>query len=241
MDPFSRGRAGFAVLLLAVLATGGAVVLLTGEDEDDDESPHVAAAGPEREPAEDRAEPDGVRPRDPRGEDDADGARERSRLQEAIGPGRRPEGAAERGAAHAVEAYVQALDARDGEAACGLFAAGALEELELPRITMGGCAGSLEASIGYRDPRGSPVWEGAEIEAIQSTSVDGDSARVVITVVTRFADRAGVSVEDDVVYLVRARGRWLVAKPSATLYRAVGYPDVPPSAISPPQGGDITG
>ena len=57
---------------------------------------------------------------------------------------------------------------------------------------------------------------------------------MVATVVTTFADRDERSVEDDVVYLVRAGGRWLVAKPSTTLYRAVGIADVPPSVISPP-------
>jgi hypothetical protein len=62
----------------------------------------------------------------------------------------------------------------------------------------------------------------------------GDEAKVVATVVTRFADRAEESVEDDIVYLVRGGGRWLVAKPSSTLYRAVGIADVPPSVLSPP-------
>ena len=52
---------------------------------------------------------------------------------------------------------------------------------------------------------------------------------------TRFADRGEVSVEDDVVYLVREDGAgWLIAKPSSTLYRAVGIADVPPSVLAPP-------
>ena len=62
----------------------------------------------------------------------------------------------------------------------------------------------------------------------------GDAAKVIATVVTRFSDRPEASIEDDVVYLVRTAGRWLVAKPSSTLYRAVGIADVPPSVLSPP-------
>ena len=42
-------------------------------------------------------------------------------------------------------------------------------------------------------------------------------------------------MEDDIVYLARVGERWLVAKPSATLYRAVGVADVPPSVLAPPR------
>jgi hypothetical protein len=43
-------------------------------------------------------------------------------------------------------------------------------------------------------------------------------------------------VEEDVIYLQRVGGRWLLAKPSATLYRAVGYAQPPLRAFSPPAG-----
>ena len=62
------------------------------------------------------------------------------------------------------------------------------------------------------------------------------SARAVATVVISFSDRPQPSIEDDVIYLVPDRGRrWLIAKPSATLYRAVGIADVPPSVLTPPR------
>ena len=142
--------------------------------------------------------------------------------------------ALERAAARTVRAYVEALDARDGEAVCALLVPGALDELELPE-PRGDCAASLEASIGYRDPRGLPVWEGAEVRARPR---DRDRRRRrrrwSRPSSPTFADRDEASVEDDVVYLVRAGGRWLVAKPSSTLYRAVGIADVPPSVLSPP-------
>lgn len=140
---------------------------------------------------------------------------------------------AERAAAATAREYVAALDARDGDRLCALLAPGAIYELDLPLRRRGECR-SLTVSIGYRDPRGLPVWEGAKVARIGSVAVANERAKVVATVVTRFADRSGVSVEDDVVYLVRRDGDWLVAKPSSTLYRAVGIADVPPSVLAPP-------
>jgi hypothetical protein len=64
--------------------------------------------------------------------------------------------------------------------------------------------------------------------------VEGIGARVTASVVHRFADRNYTSVEDDVIYLRPAGERWLLAKPSATLYRAVGYPEPPLRAFTPP-------
>jgi hypothetical protein len=143
--------------------------------------------------------------------------------------------ALEREAAAAVRAYVAALDDRDGDAACAVLAPGVVDDVDLPE-ERAGCAASLAASIGYRDPRGLPVWEGARVADVGSIELGagGGEAKVVATVVTRFADRDEVSVEDDVIYLVRDGGRWLVAKPSSTLYRAVGIADVPPSVLTPP-------
>jgi hypothetical protein len=139
----------------------------------------------------------------------------------------------ERAAARAVRAYVAALDDRDGEAVCDLLVPGATNAVEFPK-DRGDCAASLEASIGYRDPRGFPVWETARVAALPSVEVSGDDAKVVVTTVTRFADRAEPSIEDDVIYLTRSGDEWLIAKPSSTLYRAVGIAEVPPSVLAPP-------
>jgi hypothetical protein len=140
----------------------------------------------------------------------------------------------ERAVARAVRAYVEALDQRDGAAVCALLAPGAIDEVELPE-KRGDCAASLKASIGYRDPRGLPVWKSARVVALPSLEVDGDQGKVVATTVTRFSDRDEPSIEDDVVYLVRSGDEWLIAKPSSTLYRAVGMADVPPSVLAPPE------
>jgi hypothetical protein len=139
----------------------------------------------------------------------------------------------ERAVARAVRSYVGALDERDGAAACALLVPGAIDEVKLPE-ERGDCAPSLEASIGYRDPRGLPVWKSARVVALPSLEVDGDQAKVVATTVTQFADRDEPSIEDDVVYLERSGEEWLIAKASSTLYRAVGVAEVPPSVLAPP-------
>ena len=137
-----------------------------------------------------------------------------------------PEGGAGGGGARAkaiestVREYIGALDTRNGRAVCELFVPGAIQELKLPK-QKGSCAASLRASIGYRDPRGLPVWEHARVTRVAS-KVRRNDARAVATVVTEFADRNEPSVEDDVIYLARSGRLWKIAKPSSTIYRAVG-------------------
>ncbi len=67
-----------------------------------------------------------------------------------------------------------------------------------------------------------------------SAQVDGDSAKVVATVFTVYADVREPTIEDDIIYLARSGDRWLVAKPSLTLHRAIGDADPPPSVLTPP-------
>jgi hypothetical protein len=141
----------------------------------------------------------------------------------------------EREAERTVRAYVQALDDHDGARVCALLAPGAIDEVELP-VARGGCGASLSASIGYRDPRGLPVWRSARVASVRAVRLDPAQAKMLITVATRFADRDELSIEDDVVYLVRDENSWLIAKPSATFYRAIGVGDIPASVISPPSG-----
>jgi ketosteroid isomerase-like protein len=133
----------------------------------------------------------------------------------------------------AVDAYIDALNQHDAAAACALFEPGALPVRELPR-RRAGCARSLQASIGYARPGGIPVWRRTTINDLVEVSVGPDRARVTATVTHRFADRNYTSAEDDVIYLDRSGERWLLAKPSGTLYRAVGYPEPPLRALTPP-------
>ena len=141
---------------------------------------------------------------------------------------------AERRVAAVVRRYVGALDSRDGEGVCALFVPGSLDMVRFPR-DRGGCAPSVQASIGYRDPRGFPVYRSSRVARIRSVAIDGPDARVVATLVTRFAGNREPSIEDDVVYAQQRGGQWLIAKPSAVLYRAIGEGDIPPSVLAPPQ------
>jgi hypothetical protein len=136
----------------------------------------------------------------------------------------------EQRAIRVVRAYV---DDRDGARVCAALAPGAIDGFKLPREG-DGCAASLSRSIGYRDPRGYPVFGGARIESIGNVAIAADEARVTATVVTEFADRDQPSIEDDLVYLARVDGEWRVDRPSAVLYRAVGRPAVPLEAVAPP-------
>lgn len=160
----------------------------------------------------------------------------------AGGPGRAPAGSdgepspanlEERQVKRTVVEYVVALNDRDGDRVCALFAPGALEELQLPREG-GDCGEAVTASIGYRDPRGFPQWEEAHLPRFRSTEVEGDEAKVTATIVSDFADRDEPSVEDDVIYLERRGRRWLMVQPSAILYRAIGAPDLPLDLLAPP-------
>jgi hypothetical protein len=214
-------RAGPALLLSCLAIAVG--VAACGDDDDDGgatsptlpQTTETTTAPPADEPADD----------EPAAEDGEPAPEE---VDE--GPRLSPD---ERAAARAMRDYVRALDDRDGDAVCALLAPGAIDEVELPE-KRGSCAASLEASIGYRDPRGLPVWETARAAELPSIEVSGDAAKVVVTTVTEFADREEPSIEDDVVYLVRSGSGWLIAKPSSTLYRAVGIAEVPPSVLAPP-------
>jgi hypothetical protein len=138
----------------------------------------------------------------------------------------------ERRVERVVGAYIGALNARDGRRVCELVP-GVSEELDLP-VQRPSCEASVKGSIGYRDPRGFPVWKSSEVNRVRSIVVEGSSARVSATVITLFADRSEPSIEDDTIYLRERRHRWRLAKPSATIYRAVGYADIPPEVLQPP-------
>lgn len=201
-----------------------------------------ASAGGQRPPAPD--DPIQVRPggsKDPAHGHQDDGAEGHGPPPGAFPPPRPqpgtkpPTGADENGIRRTVDAYIRALDDRDGRAVCALFEPGALRALKLPR-RQGGCAGSVTASIGYAGPGGQPRWIGSRLANAGSiVLVRGGDGRFTGTVVHRFSGSREPSIEDDVIYLRRDRGRWLIVQPSTTFYRAIGVGDVPLSALTPPK------
>jgi hypothetical protein len=164
-------------------------------------------------------------------------ATEASPEAEAIGPRSSGElsGADRTAVTAAVREYVAALDRREAGRVCALIAPGGLDLGELPRRA-GGCRSSLAASIGTRPRGGGPAWRRTRVVEVKPERLGDDRARITATVTHHFTDRKYVSVEDDVIYLERAHGHWLLAKPSATFYRAVGYAQPPLRAFSPPRG-----
>jgi hypothetical protein len=225
-------RAGPAFIAAAV----GAVIAVTGLSacgggDDDDDSP-VTATAIETGPAALPPESTEIHSEDP--EEEAGPAGEASPEVPATGPETGElEAIEEEAVAETVRRYIDALNRHQARVVCELFEPGALRLSELP-VRRGGCTRSLAGSIGHRPTGGTPAWKRTKIGEIRAVSVEGVGARVTAAVVHRFADRNYTSVEDDVIYLRPAGDHWLLAKSSATLYRAVGYPEPPLSAFTPP-------
>lgn len=137
------------------------------------------------------------------------------------------------GVERATRGYVAALNAHDGAAVCSLLAAGAVDQVRLP-VERGACSESVGASIGRGGQGGTPAWKRTTIHEITAVSVGEDTARVTATVTHVFSDRNYPSIEEDVIYLRRGGDEWLIAKPSGSFYRAVGYPEPPLRAFTAP-------
>jgi hypothetical protein len=220
-------RRPLAWLAVAALATGAGVLLLSADEGGGPPQPAEQGVPAERS----RAEP---REQHEPGDEPAHEQGTRAAVRGAVRSSPAPRlDSHQREVARVVRDYLEALDAHDGGRACGLFVPGALTRVDFPR-DRGSCAASLSASVGYRDPRGFPVYDRSRIGRIPSVSIDGSGARVVATIVTHFAGDREPSVEDDLIYMRNADGRWLIVKPSATLYRAIGVGDIPPQVLAPP-------
>lgn len=219
------GKRRALLLLLAVAAAAGVAACGSDSSDESEDAPVTSGAAETPAPAPPPApSPSGDKAGEASPEASAEGAGEVSGL------GASDE--AQVGAA--VTTYVAALNGGDGEAVCALFAPAAPLQAELP-VDRGGCADSLSASIGRPPSGGAPAWRRTRIATVDAVSVGSEQARVTATVVHRFSDRGQPSIEEDVIYLQRIGSAWLLAKPSATLYRAVGYPEPPLRAFTPPR------
>jgi hypothetical protein len=226
-----------AVLALALAGCGGG-------SGDDDTAARITTAGPQTEtggePSHEHAP--GAAGTDHTHDDEEEGAlgpaaTEASPEAEAEGPAESGELSDEDAAAvsSVVRSYFAALNRHAAGRVCALLAPGALDLDELPE-QRGGCRRSLRASIGTEPRGGGPAWRRTVVGELNAEALGDDRARVSATVTTRFSDRRYVSVEDDVIYLERSGPGWRLAKPSGTLYRAVGYPEPPLTSFTPPPG-----
>jgi len=229
----SRRRTAIVLAVAALVGVGAGVVIGLAEDDDPDPGAGSAPAasstttetqadGP---PGGAGSDGDKGEPQLPPEEDDPQGAEP--------GPtGPAPETTDERAAASAARGYVEALDRRSGTAICRTFVPGALDAIDFP-AERSSCPGTVDASLGFRR-KGFPVWESSEMTDAVSARVTGDTARVVATIFTVYADVREPTIEDDIVYLQRSGDRWQIAQPSLTLHRAIGDADPPVSALSSP-------
>lgn len=229
-----RNLIAIGLALVAGLAAG----LIVGTSEEDERATTSAevvstdgaeTTVPEPSPENDNGKGDNgsSEPNLPRTEDDPQGLEP--------GPsGPAPESTDEVEAAEAARAYVESINARDGGDLCGAFAPSNPEELLKLPAERGSCPDSFEASFGFKGKDGEPVWDSSEMTEDVSAAIEGDSARVVATVFTEYADIREPTIEDDIIYLTRSGERWLVVKPSSTLYRSVGIAEVPLEALKPP-------
>ncbi|MDQ3729247.1 MAG: hypothetical protein M3355_06615, partial [Actinomycetota bacterium] len=221
----SRRRTVVVIVVGALAGIGTGIAIGLDEDEPEIFFPTVVSTGTDAtspapgktgdENAKRSREPD--EPNLPPTENDPEGLEP--------GPsGPAPESTDEIAAADAARAYVEAIDARNGRDVCNAFEPGAEgpdERLALPE-EHGSCDAAFDASFGFEGKDGQPVWASSEMTQDVSVQIDGDFARVVATVFTKYADVREPTIEDDIIYLSRATDRWLVIQPSATLYRAVG-------------------
>ncbi|CAN5191768.1 hypothetical protein BH24ACT23_BH24ACT23_00490 [soil metagenome] len=232
MDPSRRRTLIAALVALVVAAVTGLVIGLAEDDPDTQTGAPVAAEpAPEENDAAPSKPDDGTKgsgrddDRLPPPEDDPEGL--------VPGPsGPAPSTDPERAAARAARTYVRALTQRDESTVCAAFAPEALDGFDFPRGGPG-CESAVNASLGFAK-KGRPKWQRSVMTRSVSAKVSGDAARVVATVFTVYRDVREPTIEDDIVYLNRAADSWLIAKPSATFYRAVGIAEIPTSVIAPP-------
>ncbi len=163
-------------------------------------------------------------------------------------PTREPSAVQEGQIEEAVRDYLSALRDRDGDDLCReIFLPGAIRQIRLP-VRKGSCAASVRAWIGHRAEAGAPRWLSASLVDSRTAILvsDGDG-RMTATVANRLSGSDRSWIEDDVIYLRQwsddddgddsgnsSDDDWRLVKPSATFYRAVGYRDVPISALTPP-------
>jgi hypothetical protein len=129
-----------------------------------------------------------------------------------------------------IERYIQAINTRDGAAICTRMVPGSIAQITLPK-RKDNCAQSLSASIGYHEANGPPTLTGVKLrKAVIGASAD----QAIATLAPTFEGQQRTLITREKVYLVKVKRRWLIAKPSPILYRAVGQRP-PASASRPPR------
>jgi hypothetical protein len=137
----------------------------------------------------------------------------------------------------AARAYVEAVNARDGETVCGLLVESAAYEFRIP--DWGECAKFVSAYIGYAEESDTDTFHRARILELEEGRRSGEVQSVDLKVeVELYEDgdeaRPVQKTFDDVVWLVERDGRWRLAKASGLLYVAFDAYTVPEDLLDPP-------
>jgi hypothetical protein len=136
----------------------------------------------------------------------------------AGGCGGSPAGAGGSTPEEAARAYVDAINARDGETVCGLLVDSAAHEFRIP--DWGECPRVVSGFIGYQEDSGTDVFERARIVELREGEQRGElrSLRLRLEV----EQESGLETVEDVLWLVEEDGSWRLARASGLLYLAFG-------------------
>jgi hypothetical protein len=134
-------------------------------------------------------------------------------------------------------AYVDAVNARDGETVCGLLVEPAAYQFRIPE--WGECAKFVSSYIGYAEESDTDTFHRARILEIEEGRRSGELQSVDLKLEVELYEDGNEAeprreTYDDVVWLVERDGRWRLAKASGLLYVAFDAYTVPDDLLAPP-------
>jgi hypothetical protein len=128
-------------------------------------------------------------------------------------------------------AYVDAINAHDGQTVCDLMVESAAYEFRIPE--WGECPKVVAGYIGYREDSGSPGFQGARILEVHEGAREGELTSVGLTAEIH-REEGGSETFEDVIWLVEKDGGWRLARASGILYAAFSATNVPDDVFEAP-------
>jgi hypothetical protein len=156
-------------------------------------------------------------------------------LASGCGGSESPAGGA--GPVETARAYVDAVNARDGEIVCGLLVESAAYQFRIPE--WGECPKFVSSYIGYAEESDTDTFHRARILEIEEGRRSGDLQSVELKLEVELYEDGDETepireTYEDVVWLVERDGRWRLAKASGLLYVAFDAYTVPEDLLAPP-------
>jgi hypothetical protein len=134
-------------------------------------------------------------------------------------------------------AYVDAINAHDGETVCGLMLESAAYQFRVPG--WGECPKFISAYIGYGEESDTNTFHRARILDLTSGERQGELRSLRMSVEVEQNEQGNelnrrTVTYDDVLWLVEREGRWRLAKASGLLYVAFAAYQVPDDLLEAP-------